>query len=598
MLRRRLRVTTAAAAIAIPLSLLLLGPATTATASGGSIVIDEVSSPPADVGLLSVTAEATSPITSLAVHLYLGSTDELDLTSSDLALSSGGPTAGTWTVTTPITTGELPVGTYQTTVDASDQGGDSISGLSAGSFAFVVEPTVTMTPSTTTLSYTQPSVTLTGSVTGRYPDGSSQPLTGQRVTISGYSGTWGATTNASGDYSVTITPNLQTFGPPLREIISAQVPQTSTLAAGGTPALTLTGQAANVQIRVRLSSPTVNYGQRATLSGTAQYQPGGVWKPLAGATIDVAGVDYYNQDPTPTVTAVTDAHGNFSAELPTEPSTTWTAQVQASQYLIQGYSANPTPESAFLTVRLPTVITRLRAHFNPIGQITASGCLGLGHLKGSPADIDPPEARAFELQYSRTATGPWRDLGAMTRPGSACRASTAAGGLFGSAVLSGYYRLTYAGGVSYEPSVSSVTHAATVRTKFADFNVTPRAVSGHGRITVSGQLKQQAKGWRALGPEPIKILIQPHGTTKWYWYKKLRTSASGRFSVSFADPITAHWAVLYGGDNGHLESASSIIYVYASGTGSALGHALRPGQIHRFLPGVVRVPLPFTRYRR
>ena len=604
MLSRGRRAPVAVTAFAFAFSLLLLAPPMTAAASTGQIVIDGVSSPQSNVGMLSVQAEATSPITALTVHLIANSTDVLDLTISDFSLTSGGSTDGIWTVTSPISEGQLPgqlpLGTYQVTVDASDQGGDSVTGVNAGSLSFVVVPTVTMEASRTSLDFTHQSVTLTGSVTGLYPDGSVKPLASQPVTIQGYSGTWATTTDSGGNYSLTISPNLQVLGPPMREILNASVPGSATMAQAASPVVNLTGQGANVQIRVHLNAssakyeqPVANYGQPVTLSGTAEYQPGGIWKPLADVTIDVTGTDFYDISQTvPQVTATTDSSGKFAVKLPTQPSTLWTANVQANQYLLQGYSVQTQPNSAFLTVRVPTAFSAPRVSFDPLGNIGASGCLGIGRPLRSDTFISTPEQRNIELQYSRTATGPWQNVGSLTRPGPAtCGLATPAGGLFGSAVLSGYFRLNYLGAITYEPSVSAVRHASTVRTRFVHFNVTPRSVTGHGRITVSGQLQEQASRWRQLGPERIKILIKPHGSNVWYWYKKLRTSSSGRFRISFADPITAHWAALYEGNSKHLASASKIISVTASGTASASRYAA-----HRFPAGhQVRLPAPVAR---
>src|SRR5215472_363235 len=175
MLRRGHRGPVAITAFAFAFSLILVGPPMTASARTSPIVIDGAFSPSSDVGLLSIQTEATSPITSLTAHLSNG-TSTLTLTTSDFALTSGGPTDGIWTVISPITQAQLPLGTYQVTVDASDQAGDSVTGVNAGSFAYVVIPTVTLAASRTSLDFAHQSVTLTGSVTGLYPDGSVQPL--------------------------------------------------------------------------------------------------------------------------------------------------------------------------------------------------------------------------------------------------------------------------------------------------------------------------------------------------------------------------------------------------------------------------------------
>lgn len=570
------------AALGAVLGLTLLGVPAAAQASG-SIVIDGVSSPPSNAGLLSIQAEATSPITSLIVHLSSGSTPVLTLPYSDFKLTSGGPTDGVWTVSAAITQSQLPLGTYQVTVDATDQGGDSLPGASAGSFAFVIVPFITLTTNATVLNFTRQSVTLTGLVTGQYPDGSVKPLAAQQVTITGLSGTWGATTDSAGDYSLTISPNLLATGPWPQEVLYASVPASATAASATSSQVDLTGQVSDVQIHVRLSSSTADYGRPVTLFGTAEYQLGGIWKPLARSPITVTGVDFsdYSQH---TVTAMTDASGKFGVRLPKLPSATWTAYVQSDQFLLGGGPPGPypsfAPNSAFLTVRLPTRFSSPRLRFSPFGDITVNGCLGLAPPFSSQY-ISQADDQGVQLQYSRTPRGPWRDLGRMNRAGTAsCRTAIPVSAVLASPALSGYYRLSYSGGTTLEPSVSAVGFAATSRTRVVHFNVSPRSVTGHGRITVSGQVQYQAGGWRGVSEGHLKILIRPAGSQQWYWYKKLRTSATGRFRISFADPVSGHWAALYLGDSRHLAVVSKAIYVTATGTAladSALANRLLAG---------------------
>ena len=352
------------AAVGAALSLAVVGAPVTALASAGPIVIDGVSSPPSNPGLLSIQAEAPTAITSLTVHLYDASNaDVLDLPYSDFALTSGGATDGIWTVTSPITQAQLPLGTYQVTVDATDQGSDTVTGASAGAFFFGIFPTITMTGGPTVLSFAQPSVTVSGSVTGQYPDGSVKPLADQAVTITGRSGTWTTTTDSSGDYSLKIAPNLQALGPPLQEQLYASVPSSATISAASSGQLNLTGQVSDVLIHARLSTAVADYGRPVTLSGTAEYQLDGIWKPLASSTIDVTGVNFYDYTEH-TVTATTSASGTFERRLPALPSATWTAYVPSnvpSSQFLQGGSPpglypSYAPNSAFLTVDRKSVV--------------------------------------------------------------------------------------------------------------------------------------------------------------------------------------------------------------------------------------------------
>ena len=140
--------------------------------------------------------------------------------------------------------------------------------------------------------------------------------------------------------------------------------------------------------------------------------------------------------------------------------------------------------------------------------------------------------------------------------------------------LTGHYRVDFAGQLLYQRSVSATEYAATVPTRFSSFSITPHAVTGHGRIRISGQLQQKAHGWKALGGVLITLYIEPAGGTTWYYDKKVHASSSGKFSIAFADPVSGHWAAGYAGDSSHLQSTSRILDVTASGTTASLRRAL------------------------
>src|SRR5215472_5671121 len=88
-------------------------------------------SPPSNVGLLSVTLAASSNITSLTVSLFdvCGGTDKLDLPISAFTVppNQGDGSYHAWTLTNPINTGQLVIGSYCVEVTAMDVGGGSIS---------------------------------------------------------------------------------------------------------------------------------------------------------------------------------------------------------------------------------------------------------------------------------------------------------------------------------------------------------------------------------------------------------------------------------------------------------------------------------------
>jgi len=547
-----------------------------AAASAGAIVIDSVTSPPTEPGLLSVQAEAQSPITSLTVHIHLGSTSEITIPSGELTLTSGSAQDGTWTVQTPITQDELSLGTYQVTVDATNSGGDNLTGLSAPNpWFFGLYPAVTIAASTTTLSYSQQSVTFTGQVMADSPAGSPEGVANEPVTITDSDGgSWSTTTDGTGNYSVPATPNLVS-ATGLAGSFSASVSGNPAIAEASSPKVELTGDVDPVQVRVALSKSKADFGTKVTLSGTAQYQSDGVWLPFASSTINVTGIDHYSGRSVPPIAAATDGTGSFTVVLPAQPTTTWTANPAPSQYLTGNVSQFGLPNSATLTVVLPTRTTRLHVAYNPVGRITASGCLSLGAAVASFPSLSPPEDADLYLQYSRTSRGPWRTLGTLAGGGAPkCSGGTGFSGTAGSPALSGHYRVDFTGQLLYQRSVSAAGYAATARTRIINFSIKPRAVTGHGRIQVSGRLQQKAGAWKSLGSVLVKIFVKPAGGTNWYWYRKVHLSRSGKFSISFADPVSGHWAAGFAGNASHLQTTSRILYVAASGTAANLRRGL------------------------
>jgi len=558
----------ATAAVVVPVA---------ASASAGTIVIDSVSSPPDEPGLLSIQAEAPSNITTLTVTIDSDNRPLLTIPFYDLNRTSGSAQNGIWTVDTPIDTSELSLGTYQVTVDATDAGGDSVTAASApDDFFFGLHPSVTIAASTTTLSYSQQSVTFSGQVTADSPAGSLEGVADQPVLITDSAGgSWSATTDNNGNYSLKITPNLAGGTGGLAGSFSASVSSSPAIAEASSPEFEMTGDIDPVQVTVALSKSVVDFGTKVALSGTALYQSAGVWLPFANSTVDISGKDHYSGRSVGPIATTTDSTGFFKVVLPAQPTTTWTANPPPSQFLTSSGSQTGLPNSATLTVILPTKTTRLHVAYNPAGRITASGCLGLGSAVASFPRLTPPAYADLYLQYSPTSRGPWRTLGPLAGRGAPkCQGGTGFSGTAGSRALSGHYRVNFTGQLLYQRSVSSAEHAATAPTRITNFSITPRAVSGHGRIRLSGQLQQKAGGWKRLGSVRVTIYVEPAGGTTWYWFRHVKTSSSGKFRSSFADPSSGHWAVGYAGNSTHLESLSRTVYVSASGTTANLRQAL------------------------
>lgn len=562
-----------------------------ALASAGSIVIDGISAPSAETGLLSVQAEATTPITSLTVDINGTGGLALALTTSDFTQTSGGPTDGIWTVTSPIDPAVLPYGVYQVAVSAADSGGDSISNFAAGTYVYLLHPMVTLRASPASLNYYQQVVTLSGTATVVYPDGSSGPLQNWPVTIfSSSGGSWSSRSDASGAFTLSVDQSA------LQDTYSASVTGAG-MGNANSSSVAVNGQPWPVELTATLSSSYVAYGQPVTLSGVATYEAGGVWLPLHGVTVSVTGA-YMSNNPVPgTLHAVTDGNGKYSVRLPATATAMWTATIASTQYLqfvqAQGNIYQPLGNMVTLTVRMPTQIGSDHTTYTPLGDVTISGC-----LKVPPADNGDnlvPSDMNLSVQYASRPAGPWRTIAyqGATPSQSGCPGGQALSFLAYSGRLSGYYRIHYGGNYLYQPSAGPPAYAATLPTRIKGFSVSPASVNGHGQITFTGTLQQHKSGWQGLGHVVVYLLIRPPGYSGWAgWYRKMKTSASGSFRFSFADPVTASWAVLYAGDSGHLASLSGTIHVVASGTTARLLPGLDHfGQLPIRLAGP-ELPLP------
>jgi hypothetical protein len=532
-----------------------------ATAATSAIVVGSVSSPLTESGLVSIQMQAPTPISLTAVNIVSGSDVVLTVPAGEFTLTSGTNVQGTWTISSPIPQSELAFGTYQVTVTASDTGGDSINGQQApGSLFYGLDPSVTLSTSATTLSFSQQNVTFSGQVTAYYPDGSVQAVISQPVSIQGNDGdSYTATTDSKGNYSVTAAPALYSE-PAMTDSYTANVAASASVQAASSAAIGLTAQVNPVHVSVSLSTSVARFGAKVTLRGVAKQQSDGTLLPLANATMDITGTDFYSNRKVGPIHATTRSNGRFSVVLPAQPTTTWTATAAPSPYLIttgQSGSAN----SAVLTVSLPTRVISLRLKYNPAGQLTATGCLVLAPSVTSFPDLRPPPGSPLSLQYAASRHGRWHKLGALGAGRQACRHGVAFGQVYGSAPLSGYFRVSYGGQLRYQPTVSAVGHAATARTRFVGFDIRRRSVSRNGRITVSGELERKtAHGWTGLAGAKITILIEPPGSDP-YWFKRLTVGKSGKFRSSFADPQSASWYVAYGGDSRHLSAQSNAIYV-------------------------------------
>jgi hypothetical protein len=520
-----------------------------APAHAADAITGQVGNSPASVGDIMLQLAAPTVINSFTAHIVTAAgTDVLNLPESDFTLTSGTTTAGTWTITSPLTTGQLLLGTYSVTLDATDTGGDSVAGESLGTFGFLIQPTVTLTASPGTLDPASPTSTLSGTVTGLYPDGSTEPLAGVAV----LAGTASGLTNSSGDFSMQVA-TTGTF--------SAQVYGTTTMVGASSPQVTITADTEPTQLTISVSTATPTYGQVVTVSGTLTGNPGSGYVGLGGMPVPIDVPGYPGL-----LMPVTSSNGSFTESFTVTASGSVEAYFNESGNYPLVASAEATSS---ITDWLPTYLTGVSASLAPSGLVTVRGCLGVASIwYGSAFSIATP----IQVQYSASPDGPWKVLGRI-QPSAVDNNDTGCGmtmveagftGTFKVQLARAYYRVYYPGVSSYIwlPSASQPVLKWRYSTEIRSWRVSPRQVAAGGRIKFSGQLMEYVSGWKPLGRQVIEIIYRRPGRDQlWYWIVKVRTNAQGKFTANVKDPFTAQWSAFYAGGAAQFNASPAAVKV-------------------------------------
>jgi hypothetical protein len=412
---------TRAGVLAAAILALLAVPATAASAGVRTITpdyitVDYAASPNSSVGDLSVYVTSTTPITTLDVHvLGWDTTNDLLNPAVTETSSSGGnytPYESTWTVTTPITTAQLPLAGYDVTVDATDQGGTVATGADAGQWSFLPSATMTLTANSTTINYDHPTATLTGTVTLDNPDGTTTPYQG----LVSLNEDWAignpvtVTTNQNGDFNATVAPTSTDYESTAG--VYASIYANPANRYGNSPQVSFNLKPNPVKLTAKLSSRSVTYGAKVTLSGSLTYQKNdtGSFVPFA-TPMKVSVYNAYSSKATATVQAA--ANGSYSVTLPKTIGTLWRVQFNPPSTWLQSPSV-----SAPLKVTIPTVYTGFTGSVTRSRGLKLSACLGLtSSIPGLGLD-------GFVLyttfQYSAHKTGPWQNYPQYEAIGGAC----------------------------------------------------------------------------------------------------------------------------------------------------------------------------------
>jgi hypothetical protein len=550
-------------------------PAPTATAgqtwttATDTITVDPVIQVTASSGngqageILSVTADSTTPLTTMTVHL-LGATTDQDALDLQMSPPANPPASGPSTWTSPVVSqaggsDNLQLGIYNVAVDAADQGGASVSYQPAGTFAFQETPSITPNPADLMITHDNSSPTISGIVSTLAPGATTaQPYGDEQIMLEdSVLGDVPLTTNATtGAYSYTFAH------PEPGEVFSIVVQPTSSLAGGATVTGQFDAQTDPVALSAGLSASTVTYGGKVTVGGTLSYQPGGSYEPLSRQTVRIyskAGAT------TPVATATTSATGSFTATLPKEAaSVQWVVQAG-------GTAASPYLGSASLTlpmkVNLPTSVSGFGVALSVTAQLSFHGCLTL--TAGVPGSL--PSLSGLAIQYSASAKGPWRSLGALpTQTAARCgNGGWKFSGTLGAKLNYAYYRAWYPGATAAGTGYLAAASGSVLEWKYEDritgFSVSSKTVHNGGTLTVNGQLQYYSGTWLDYASQSVYVILRAPGRcANWCYLVVPTTGSNGRFSVTFKDPQTATWSALFLGNSTHLATQAPSSYVTVS----------------------------------
>ena len=538
-----------------------------AASAADTITITNVGSPAyTNIGQLSVTVVADTPLTNLDVQLLTADNSlALDLPFGDFTATGTGVNGnGIYTVTTPITTSQLPLGTYAVSITAADTGGGSLTSDNIGNWSFVNEPQLTLGASPSVLDYGHQSITMSGTATVLATDETSSALANWPLSLS-YQGADGqvhsvnVSTDASGNFQATVSNLL-----PAASTLTATVAATNTMGAGSSQ-FSLGFTTDSVTVTERLSPASVNYGKSTTVAGTATYRSAGLGSvPLAHSKVSVSS----SRPGSTPVSVSTNASGQYKFVTPRQKAgATWTVRSPATSYL------DAAKASKSLTVNLPSRITRFTGSLSSFGRLTFNACLNV--------TVPKPHSVAGQItyQWSRNAHGPWRNL-RVARPtasahcpgiGRSEKASVNA------PVPNGYYRAIRPGGDGFEFSASPTLHLWKYLTRITGFTLSPHRARHNGNITVSGRLSERVGSWRGLAGEHIKVAFacdDQGDSPVWVFRRSMTTDSSGYFSAPYPLQCTGPWLTLFKGNSTHFASLSSVIQMTQTSASAAV--AVRP----------------------
>lgn len=269
-------------------------------------VVNWAGSKDGDLGTLRISASAEAGVTGLTADLHLAD-GETTATVSEFQLVEGTVQDGVWETPAPVQLTELDV--YQVDVVATDADGQQTSRENAGALAYLVTSFFELTTDRPTIDYFDRSVTVHGTLSGRWPaDRSVHPLAGRPVTVDAFpSPSVDAVTGADGTFTATVELEGETR-------LTASFWSDEPGILNGTSDAVLIGITPTpTELTMTVDRKKVNAGEPITITGRVTWQTPDGWLPVAGKSVGILFCravqpdicDLMDESPT------TDADGNF-----------------------------------------------------------------------------------------------------------------------------------------------------------------------------------------------------------------------------------------------------------------------------------------------
>jgi hypothetical protein len=524
------------------------GSVAAAQASSGIISVIQVSSPPDNLGLLSVKLNSTTPVdpSSISAAFYATASSTPAYTATNFVLASGSSNAGggvsTWQVGSPITTSELPLGIYSVTISAADTGGDTVTDPDAYSLQFLERQAITLSVSPDGFSYGQ-QVTLTGTDTGTFPDGSTQAVKGQKLELlADDNESFGptVTTDGSGDFSLTVTAGVTAD---LQSPVAFWSSGTATTAEAFSPETAVTIAADPIRVTDFSVSPaTASFGQPVIVSGALSMRIQGTWLPYADLSVstDYLGVNQTGCTPgncsDVAAMATTGDDGSFTMKIPGGMGSN-IYDLDTPGYGLPWFTST-VPD---YTVRVDHVPTHLLFQQSTVQRDTKGRLHLVARISPAGTFVDQKAEVAFPpatFQYATHPGGPWKTV---PRAGSVFdRVSPPAHPRYcyrtvvAAPAGAGYVRaLTHASTAYLGAYSQRVRVIGSVRPHFRRFAVSPRSLASGHTVNVRGQVS-------GVPDATIQVIFKVAGSSRW---QVLRTLESDGFEgtsnwVSFSGAVT------------------------------------------------------------